>query len=67
MYLLTVPFVKNRHVLAENYFIFLKNDRKQSWKAFNVKLGPQWKNWKSSYQVKQISTLFCKLVALNLG
>ena len=36
-------------------------------KAFNTKSGPQWKDRKSSSQVKQIFVLFCKLVALNLG
>ena len=29
--------------------------------------GPQWKEGESSYQVRQISVLLCKLVVLTLG
>ena len=31
------------------------------------KFGPQWKDRKSTYQVKQILPLFCNLIALILG
>ena len=36
-------------------------------KAFDTKFGPQWKDWESSNQVRQILPLFCKLVALILS
>ena len=39
----------------------------QAWKSFNTKFEPQWKDGKSSYQVRQILALFCNLVALILG
>ena len=32
------------------FFIFLKNVIEQTWKVFNTKFGPQWKDRKSSYQ-----------------
>ena len=44
-----------------------KNDPDQTWKTFNTKFGPQWKDRESSYRVRQILTLFCILVALILG
>ena len=34
-------------------------------KSVNTKLGPQLKDPKSSYQVRAISALFCKLVFSN--
>ena len=40
MSLLTAGTVKNSQMLAGIYFIFLEN---QTWKAFNIKFGPQWK------------------------
>ena len=57
--------VKNSHILAGIYFTFLKIG--VTWKAFNTKFRPQWKDWESSYQVRQILVLFCKLVSLILG
>ena len=39
----------------------------ETWKAFNIKFGPPWKDRESSYQVRQMLALFCKLVALILG
>ena len=39
----------------------------QTWKALCTKFGPHWKGRESSYQVRQILALFCKLVALILG
>ena len=39
----------------------------QSWKAFNTKFGPQSKDRKSNYWVRQFLALFCILVALILG
>ena len=67
MSLLTALIVKNVHILAGIYFAFLKNVLDQTWKVFNTKLGPQWKDWESSHQVKQILALFCKLVIWILG
>ena len=66
MSLLAVFIVKNSHILAGIYFIFLKKVLDQTWKAFNNKFGHYWKDRKSSYQVGQILALFCKLVALTL-
>ena len=59
--------VRNGHTLTGIYFIFLKNVLDQTWKAFNTKFGPQWEDRESSYQIRQILALFCKLVALILG
>ena len=68
MCLLTALIVKNGQSLAGIYFIFFKkNILDQTWKAFNTKFGPQWKNRESSYQVRQVLVLFCKLAALILG
>ena len=55
------------HIYARIYFVFLKNILKQAWNSFNTKFRPQWKYRKSSYQVKQISALFCNLIVLILG
>ena len=63
---LTAPIVKNSHIEAKIYFMFLKNVLKQTWKSFNTKFRPQWKR-KTNYQVRQILTLFCNLIALILG
>ena len=41
MSLLTAPIVKNSHILAGVYFIFLKNILDQSSKSFNIKSWPQ--------------------------
>ena len=39
----------------------------KTWKVFDTNLAPQWKNWESSYQVRQILATFCKVVALILS
>ena len=70
MSLLAALIVETSHILAEIYFIFLKNVLDQTCKAFNAKSGSQWKDQKSgktNYQVRQILALFCKLVGLILG
>ena len=67
MSLLTAKFVKNSHILARIYFIFLKNVLKQTWNFFNIKFRPQWKDRKSSYQVREILGLFYNFIALILG
>ena len=59
MSLLTASVVKKSHYLAGIYFIFLKKVIGQTSKAFNTKFGPQWKDRKSSYQVRQIFALLC--------
>ena len=66
MYWLMAKFVKKGHVLGRIYFIFLKNILKQSWDTFNTKFGPQWKDQKSSYQVRQILAIFSNLTAIFL-
>ena len=48
MALWTALVVKNNHILAGIYFIFLKNVLEQTWKAFNTKFGPPWNNRESS-------------------
>ena len=66
MFLLTALIVKNSDILAWTYFMVLKNVLYQTWKASNTKFGPHWKDRENSYQVRQILTLFYKLVALIL-
>ena len=67
MSLLTAQINKSSHNLAAIYIIFLKNVLDQTWKSFNTKFRPQWKDQKRSYQVKLILAIFCKLVVLMLG
>ena len=62
--LLTAPVAKNSQILAGIYFIFPKNVLKQIWESFNNKFGPQPNYGKSSYEVRQIWTTFCNLIAL---
>ena len=38
----------------------------QSRKSISAKFGPHWKDRKNSYQVRQIWSFFCDLVAFNL-
>ena len=42
MSLLTALIVKNSHIFAGTYFIILEDVLDKSWKAFNIKFGPQW-------------------------
>ena len=67
MSLIPTKFVRNSHIWAKTYFIFLENVLKQTWNSFNTKFEDQWNSWKSSYQVKQILALFCYLIPLILG
>ena len=46
---------------------FLKNAVDQTWNHFHFKSGPQWKDQKSSCQVKQILPLFRKLFTQSHG
>ena len=45
---------------------FYKNVLEQTWKVFNTRFGPQWKDWESSYKARQILVLFSKWVAVIL-
>ena len=58
MSLLTTLIVKNSLTLPGIYFIFLKNVLGRTWKSFNTKFGSQWKDSKSSYQIRQDLPLF---------
>ena len=66
MSLLTALIAKSSHIWAGIYFIFLENVLHQASKSFNTKLLPKWKSWKSSYQVRKILVVFCKLFPVNL-
>ena len=57
----------NSRISAVIYIIFINKVLEQTWKTLNTKFGPQWKVRESSYQIRQILTLFCKLVALSLA
>ena len=78
--LLTAAIVKNNNTWTRILFIFLKIILKQTWKDFNTKCRPQWKDhkssckfipgWKhqkSSYQVRQILAFFGHLIPQILG
>ena len=39
----------------------------QTWKSFNTKFLPQWKDRESIYKVRQILALSCNLIALTLS
>ena len=62
MFLLTTKLVKNSDISARIFFIFLKNVFKQTGNSFNTNFQPQWKDQKSSYQVRQSLGLFCHLI-----
>ena len=66
MSLLTAPVLKKSDFLAGIYFIFLKNELEPTWKSADTEFGPQWKEQKSIYQVRQNLALFCNLVGLIL-
>ena len=63
----TASVVKNNHFGGRIYFIFSKNVIDQTSRSFNTKFRPQWKDEKSSYQVRQIFAIFCKLFVLISG
>ena len=66
-FLLTAKFVKNSHIYARMFFIVLKSVPKQTWSSVNTKYLPQLKDYKSSYEVKEILGFLCQLSALILG
>ena len=61
-----VAALKTVILLVEFTLSFLKIILDQTRKAFNTKFGPQWTDRESSYQVRQILALSCKLIALIL-
>ena len=63
MSLLPAQIVKNSNIFASFCFIFSKNVLYQTWKSFNTKFRPQWKDQKNSYQAEPILKLFCDLVS----
>ena len=67
MSLIPTKFVRNSHIWAKIYFIFLENVLKQTWNSFYTNIEDQWKSWKSSYQAKQFLALFCYLIPLILS
>ena len=60
----TGPIVINSHIFAGIYFILLREPPRPNLKVFNTKLAFHLKGRKSSHQVRQISALFCNLIAL---
>ena len=66
MYSLTAPIVKNNHILAEIYFIFLKKRPRTNLKVFQYEIWTSVKRSKKYYEVRQILAFGCNLVALIL-
>ena len=62
----TAKFVKKKHS-GKNLLHLPKKCPKANPISFNTKFLPQWKAWKSSYQLRQILALFFNLIALTLG
>ena len=65
--LVTTPVVRNSHIQARFYFIFLKNILKPTWNRFNNKFWSQSKCLQTSYQVRQVWALLWNLIALILN
>ena len=66
MSLLRALIVKNSHILAGIYFAFLKIRHGLNFKRFQYQTWTG-KSRESSYQIRQILALFCKLIALKLN
>ena len=64
--LLTAKLVKNGHIQARIYVIFLKNALKQTWNSFNTKFRRQWQDRESVYQVMENLSFLCNLIGLIL-
>ena len=62
MFSLRAPIFESSNFVAETHSLFLD----QTSNDFNKKFGPQSKDQKSSYQVKQVLSFICKLVTLIL-
>ena len=67
MSLLTAQIVKNSHVLAGVYFIFLKEHPGTKLKVVRYRIRNSVKRSEKCYQVRINLALFCNLVALILG
>ena len=67
MFLLTAKFAENSHIFARIYLNSLTNVVTEIWNRFNTKIQLRWKDWKSSYQIRNVLSLFLKLSALMLG
>ena len=65
MSLLTGFIVKNSHILAGIYFISQKKHPRPDFKGFQYHIGPPWKYWGSSYQVKQILGTLLQISCFN--
>ena len=65
--LLSVWIVRNSHISAGIYFIFLKTTLDLTWRTLEIKFAAQWIDQESSYQVRQILGPLCKVVSLILG
>ena len=66
MFLLITPIVKNSHILAGMYSIFLKSVLDKTWKSLDTEFETQWKDRKSSYKVRKNLAISCNSVALIL-
>ena len=67
MSLLTALIVKHSRISPTIYFLFPKNCLGPNLKGFQYQIWTSVKDWSSSYQVRQILAIFCKLVALILN
>ena len=67
MSLLTDSIVKNSHILAGSYFLFLKERPRPKLKVLQYQICIQQKDLESSYHLRQILTFFGRLVTLILG
>ena len=67
IFLLTTNFAEASHSYARIFFILIKTVVNQTWNAFNIKFGRQWKDRKRSYRVSEAFAHFCNLIAPNFG
>ena len=65
--LLTAFVVKNSHILAGIYFIFLKNGPIPNLQGFQYQIWTLVKRSQKQLSSKTYFSTFCKLVALTLG
>ena len=62
MSLLTVPVVKNSHILVGIYFIFVKERPRLNWKVLQYQI---WTSLKRSKKNLSINTSFCTFLQLS--
>ena len=67
MLLLRGKIVKNSHIKAEFFFIFLKSILKQTWNSLSAKLQTQWRDRENNYQGRIIFRLFSHIIAQILS